>query len=108
MTTKQTDKLRYVYLGRTPYNEVTILESDLLPEQIILRNDNNILTEASFTNYSTDWGGTDDCERVCKLKGFKIKDTIPLKQNLTFYGSDYDWGHEYEWKVVVNEILTVE
>ena len=108
MTTKQTDKLRYMYLGKTPYNHVTILESDLSPEQIIARNKLGILVEESFTNYSTNWSGYDDLDRTCKLKKIEPTDFIALNKPLTFYGSDYDHGHEYEWSVVINEIDTVK
>lgn len=108
MTTKQTDKLRYMYLGITPNNKAIILESDLSPEQIVNRNDLGILFGNSFTYYSTNWGGCDDINRVCQLKKIEITDIILLDEPLTFYGSDYDWGHEYDWSVVVDEIDTIQ
>ena len=33
---------------------------------------------------------------------------IMLNKPLTFHGSDYDYGHEYGWSVIVNEIDTVK
>ena len=110
MTTLQTDKLRYIYLGHSIRGKdmYTLLESDLSPEHILNRNLRNLLTEASFTPDPTNWNGVDDISRICKLKGFKPKDHIPLNSTLTFHGTDYDHGHEYSWSVEINMIATVE
>ena len=108
MTTKQTDKLRYMYLGKTPNNKVIILESDLSPEQIVTRNELGVLVKESFTYYTTNWGGCDDINTVCRFKKIKTTNAIMLNEPFIFYGSDYDWGHEYDWSVVVDEIDTVQ
>ncbi len=107
-TTRQTDKLRYIYLGRTVHDKYVYLESDLAPNQIINRTQRKILTEKSFIPDPTDWGGCDDLKRVCKLMSIIPRDHLPLTENLTFYGTDYDHGHEYNWSIEVNMIVTVQ
>ena len=99
-TTRQTDKLRYIYLGRTTHDKYVYLESDLAQRKL--------LTAKSFTPDPTDWGGCDDLDRVCKIASLTPRDHLPLTENLTFYGTDYDHGHEYSWSVEVNMIVTVE
>ena len=108
VTTRQTDKFRYIYLGRTVHDDYVYLESDLTPEQIINRTQQKILTEKSFTPDPTNWGGCDDLEHVCKLRSVIPRDHLPLTENIKFYGTDYDNGHEYSWSVEVNMIVTVK
>ena len=107
-TTRQTDKLRYIYLGQTLSDRYIYLESDLTPDQIISRTQQKILTTESFTPAPTDWGGCDDLEHIYKIKAITPRDHLPLIENLVFYGTDYDCGHEYSWFVEVNTIITVQ
>lgn len=106
--TKQTGELRYVYLGRTTRGFYIYLESDLAPDQIIIRNERKILRSGSFTSDPTNWGGCDDLDRVCKLRNVQPQEHIPLIEHLLFYGCDFDHGHKYDWSVEVDMLLTVK
>lgn len=107
LKTLQKQDLRYIYIGVTTKGKGTILESDLSPEQVVKRNDKEVLSSLSFTDHSTNWSGCDDIERICDIKNIKLVDSIKLTKPLKFYGSDYDSGHTYNWSIQVVEIRTV-
>lgn len=63
------------------------------------------LEASDFTHSATNWCGQDDIERT--LGFLKMKQTgkkLILNMPLEFTGVDYDCGHEYSWRFVVDEI----
>lgn len=109
MKTKQSNEtLRYIYLGLNTKGTCSVLTADLTPDQILERVKIGKLLPISFTCEGTNWCGQDELSRTCDLEGIEPVDHIKLEEPLTFDGTDYDHGHEYDWTVNVIEIMTVK
>ena len=63
------------------------------------------LEASDFKHDCTNWNGCDEIQRTLEI--LRMKQTgkkITLDKPIVFYGSDYDWGHTYDWKFEVYEI----
>lgn len=117
LITNQDENLRYEYLAHTSIwngwinkkeDKYTVLKSDLSPEQIVERDNKNILSKLSFIAFPTNWNGCDEFERTCEFCKIKPVKWIDLKSILIIAGVDYDCGHVYSWKLDIDKIATVE
>lgn len=70
----------------------------------------NYIEASDFTRYeSTNWGGADDLDRICNMKGIKLTGrSVDLATPIKFRGDDYDCGMRYPWSVAINRILEVK
>lgn len=66
------------------------------------------LEARAFNHESTNWCGRDDLSRTIELKGFKPTGRkLDLAPPMVFHGTDYDCGHNYNWRFSVNQIWEV-
>lgn len=60
---------------------------------------------SDFVHDATNWCGQDEIERTLSFIGMKqTGNKISLNKKITFFGTDYDMGHEYSWRFDVDEI----
>lgn len=96
---------KHLYLG-VQNGRACILKS--LADFETLSANVSAIESTDFTHDATNWGGCDAVERTCRIEGVSPTGrTIDLIHPLTFYGTDYDMGHEQRWVFMVDTIFEV-
>ena len=92
-----------VFIGITDDDKACILSS-LATFDLLVKNANDV--EASdFVHSSTNWSGRDSLERTISIKRLSLTGReLLLPSPIVFTGSDYDSGHNYDWRCNVVKI----
>lgn len=80
----------------------TLADFNMLSEHV------NEIAASDFVNTSTNWYGRDDIDRTCKIEKLELTGRVlQLNKVITYYGSDYDCGHNYPWEFSFYKIVEV-